>query len=80
MLKSVGSAKFNELKIKVFLKLKIMKKILSYLLTLVAVLSAQAQTGIISSTPAGTLYPTVYGGSEKTYLLSQGGFGSFADN
>ncbi len=57
-----------------------MKKILSYLLTLVAVFSAQAQSSIISSTPEGTLYPTVYGGSAKTYLLSQGGFGSFADN
>lgn len=57
-----------------------MKKFLSYLLTLVVVFSAQAQSGIITSTPTGTLYPTVYGGSGKTYLLSQGGFGSFADN
>ncbi|MDE6300593.1 MAG: hypothetical protein K2M19_02630 [Muribaculaceae bacterium] len=30
--------------------------------------------------PEGTLYPTVYGCSDKTYLVSQGGLGAFTDN
>lgn len=43
-------------------------------------MGAQAQSEIISNTPEGTLYPTVLGCSQKTYLTTQGGFGSFSEN
>ena len=57
-----------------------MKKIFNLLLIMMCAVCAHAQNSIISATPEGTLYPTVYGGSAKTYLVSQGGFGSFSDN
>ena len=57
-----------------------MKKIFNLLLIMMCAVCAHAQNAIISATPEGTLYPTVYGGSAKTYLVSQGGFGSFSDN
>ena len=57
-----------------------MKKILLLISVWLVAMCAHAQADIISSTPAGTLYPTVYGSSEKTYLLAQGGFGSFSNN
>lgn len=57
-----------------------MKRHLLSLLLIAASLAAFAQTGIIVSTPKGTLYPTVYGSSEKSFLTAQGGFGSISQN
>lgn len=55
-----------------------MKKALPLLCVLSLSLAANAQ--MITSTPDGELHSTVYGTSAKTYLLAQGGFGSFSDN
>ncbi|MDE5870423.1 MAG: hypothetical protein K2H22_00540 [Muribaculaceae bacterium] len=57
-----------------------MRKVLLVVVAWLACICAQAQTEIISETPDGTLYPTVLGSSQKTYLTAQGGFGSFSDN
>ena len=57
-----------------------MKKILLLISVWLVAMCAHASTEIISSTPSGTLYPVVYGSSERTYLGAQGGFGSFSDN
>ena len=55
-----------------------MKKQLLLLGALAVVMSASAaDSEIISETPAGDLHPTVYGVSQRTYLISNGGFGSF---
>ncbi len=42
--------------------------------------TSYADSGIINSTPEGVKYPTVYGKSDRTFLLSGGSFGSFTDN
>ncbi|MDE6553221.1 MAG: hypothetical protein K2K98_09740 [Muribaculaceae bacterium] len=57
-----------------------MRKILLVVFAWFACICAQAQTEIITATPEGTLYPTVLGSSQKTYLTTQGGFGAFSDN
>lgn len=58
-----------------------MKKtlLLSALLGFAAV-SYAAESTIITATPEGTLHSEVYGSSANTYLIVQGGFGSFTDN
>ncbi len=55
-----------------------MKKTLLLLGALWLSLAANAQ--MITTVPDGDLHSTVYGTSAKTYLLAQGGFGSFSDN
>lgn len=41
---------------------------------------ADARAPQLLNAPEGTLYEQVYGCSQKTYLLTQGGFGSFTNN
>ena len=57
-----------------------MKKTLLMVCTMIMGMCAYAQNGIVTETPSGTLCPTVYGISQKTYLVAQGGFGSFTEN
>lgn len=58
-----------------------MKKFLLFSAILGFATAANAvETDIIKTTPEGTLYPEVYGTSASTYLITQGGFGSFSDN
>ncbi len=56
------------------------KNLLLSVLTCIASVAYAAEPAIITSTPDGTLHSEVYGTSAATYLISQGGFGSFSDN
>lgn len=57
-----------------------MKNKLLFLGALAFASVAYADSGVVTTTPEGTLYSTVYGKSEKSFLLSSGGFGSFSGN
>ncbi len=56
------------------------KNLLLSVLVGIASMTYAAEPAIITATPVGTLYSEVYGTSANTYLIAQGGLGSFADN
>lgn len=57
-----------------------MKRQLLSILMWAMALGAFAQAGIITSPPEGTLHSTVYGSSARSFLVTQGAFGSISQN